>query len=308
MSWEPTMKRMTPLAPLAALLTLIFAGLVLASGHSSLSSRVGRSDAEKLSSVRSDSQNWLAEKGHHEWEREHYRELREMAWHAGASLDVDGGMNGGASVTGWSRDSIRVVARVQAEARTEDRARELVRGIRIVYQNGKLSAEGPETEDKESWAVNFDILAPRTKTLRLDAENGPVCVADMESKMELGTVNGPVVLSAVAGDVRAHTENGPLTVSLTGTKWRGAGLDASTVNGPVMLAVPKGYNCMLETGTVNGPMQMNIELTVQGRIGGHPRISAQMGSGGPRVRAITTNGPAFVSYRDPRDLDDEVEN
>src|SRR5262249_18362496 len=161
----------------------------------------------------------------------------------------------------------------------------------------------------ESWSVTFDVLAPRNRALHLDAENGPVCVADMDGLMDLETVNGPMVLSAVSGDVRAHTENGPLTVSLTGSQWRGAGLDASTVNGPVMLAVPHNYSCMLETGTVNGPMKMNIDLTVRGQISFiNKRLSAKMGSGGPRVRAITTNGPAMVSYIGAEKDDDEVEN
>jgi len=298
-------------APLALALTLISTGTSIASRHSSrVASRVGRSDAEKAAAQRADAQSWLDDRRDGDDEHEHYRELREVAWRASASsLDVDGGQNGGVIVTGWGRDSIRVVARVQAQAETEERAQELARGVRIVNSAGQLSAEGPDTGRDESWSVTFDVLAPRTRTLRLDAENGPVVVADMEARMELETVNGPMVLSAVAGNVRARTQNGPLSVSLTGARWSGAGLDASTENGPVLLAVPHGYSCMLETGTVNGPMNMNIELVVQGRIDiHHQHITARMGSGGPRVRAVTTNGPAIVSYAGAKAEGDEVEN
>jgi hypothetical protein len=305
------MKRTPPLLALAVLLAvpLIFSGESSAGG-SKLASRVGRSDADKVSAQRADAQYWLD--GRREWggDQEQVRELRDVAWRATApALEVDGGQNGGVIVTGWSRDSVRVIARVQAQAETEERAQELVRGVRIVSSAGQLSAEGPETDRHESWSVTFDVLAPRTRTLRLDAENGPVCVADMDARMQLETVNGPMVLSAVAGDVRARTENGPLSVSLTGSRWRGAGLDATTQNGPVMLAVPHNYSCMLETGTVNGPMNMNIDLVVQGRIAVHNKhISARMGSGGPRVRATTTNGPAIVSYAGAGAESDEVEN
>ena len=296
-------------APLA--LALILAGNSLAGGHSShLASRAGRTDAEKLSAMRADAQRWLEDEQGGNENREHHRELRDVAWRAsGGALEVDCGRNGGVIVTGWGRDSIRVVARVQAEAESQSRADELARGVRIVNQGGKLSAEGPDTGEDESWSVTFDVLAPRNRTLRLEAENGPVCVADMNGTMELVTVNGPMVLSAISGEVHARTENGPLTVSLTGSQWRGAGLDAATVNGPVMLAVPRNYSCLLETGTVNGPMKMNIELTVQGRIDfTHKRLSVKMGSGGPRVRAITTNGPAVVSYVGADEAGDEVEN
>ncbi len=305
------MKRMPSLALVAAPLALILAGTSLASSHSShFGSRAGRSDTEKLSAVRTDAKRWLDRDQDGDEEREHYRELREDAWRAPAgTLEVDAGPNGGVIVTGWSRDSVRIVARVQAEAGSEKRAAELAGGVRIVHQGGKLSAEGPDTGDHESWSVTFDLLAPRTRALRLDTENGPVCVAEMNGSMELRTVNGPLVLSAVAGDVHARTENGPLTVSLTGSQWRGAGLDASTENGPVTLAVPRNYSCMLETGTVNGPMKMNIDLTVQGHIDFvNKRVTAKLGSGGPRVRAITTNGPAVVSYVSAREDGDEVEN
>jgi len=298
-------------APLALALALIPAGNSIAGSQSSrVASRVGRSDADKAAAQRADARSWLDDRHDGDDEHERHRELREVAWRAsGPSLEVDGGQNGGVIVTGWGRDSVRVVARVQAQAETEERAQELARGVRIVNKGGQLSADGPDTDRDESWSVTFDVLAPRTRTLRLDAENGPVVVADMEARMELETVNGPMVLSAVSGDVRARTENGPLSVSLTGTRWRGAGLDASTENGPVLLAVPHGYSCMLETGTVNGPMNMNIELVVQGRIDiHHQHITARMGSGGPRVRATTTNGPAIVSYAGAKAEGDEVEN
>ena len=49
----------------------------------------------------------------------------------------------------------------------------------------------------------------------------------------------------------------------------------------------------LETGTVNGGMSFGFPITVQGRLGS--RVSTQLGSGGPLVRAITTNGGVRVS-------------
>ena len=73
----------------------------------------------------------------------------------------------------------------------------------------------------------------------------------------------------------------------------GAGLDAETSNGPVMLSVPAAYSAHLVTGTINGPVQIEIPLTLQGRIG--RRIETDIGSGGAPVRAVTTNGPLVVS-------------
>jgi hypothetical protein len=110
--------------------------------------------------------------------------------------------------------------------------------------------------------------------------------------MQLRAVNGPLVLTRVGGDVHGRTTNGPLHVSLSGKRWEGAGLDAETSNGPVTLSVPASYSAHLVTGTVNGPLQLGIPITLQGRIG--RRIETDIGSGGPTVRAVTTNGPLTV--------------
>ncbi len=96
-----------------------------------------------------------------------------------------------------------------------------------------------------------------------------------------------------------------------GTRWRGAGLDASTTNGPVALSIPRGYSCKLETGTLNGPFRADIPIAIEDRsvTVHHHRFTATLGSGGPLVRATTTNGPVVVTYagtsgRKDKDEDD----
>ncbi len=96
--------------------------------------------------------------------------------------------------------------------------------------------------------------------------------------------------------MRAHAQNGPLLVHLQGTRWDGTGLDAETQNGPLTVDVPEGYNAAFETGTINGPMEIDFPVTVQGRIGvgAHRHLTTTLGSGGPLVRVVTTNGPAVI--------------
>lgn len=77
---------------------------------------------------------------------------------------------------------------------------------------------------------------------------------------------------------------------------RRSDLEFDTENGPVRLGVPAGYNARLETGTVNGPMEIDFPVTVQGRFNPR-RITTDLGSGGPPVRAVTTNGPVVVRRR-----------
>ena len=94
-----------------------------------------------------------------------------------------------------------------------------------------------------------------------------------------------------------NPQNGPIAVTLAGTTWQGAGLDAETRNGPISLTVPDGYNARLETGTVHGPFASDLPLTVtlQGRLSGP--FTATLGSGGAPIRLVTTNGPVSIKRR-----------
>lgn len=224
-------------------------------------------------------------------------EERTMGWRAasGQSLAVDAGPNGGVSVSGWDRDSVHVIVKIQAYAGSDDEARQLAGGIRINRDGDELRADGPASRRYASWSVSYEIYAPTRSDLRLSSLNGPLTVEDMTGRMQLDVQNGPMSLQHLAGDVRARAQNGPLHIELMGTRWEGTGLDASTQNGPLVLEVPEGYNAELETGTVNGPMDVGFPVTVRGMIGGrNRRLTTTLGSGGPMIRAVTTNGPAVL--------------
>jgi DUF4097 and DUF4098 domain-containing protein YvlB len=225
--------------------------------------------------------------------RAHYCEIRESGFKAGGALSVDPGGNGAIRIVGWDRDSVAVTAKVQAQAGTDEAARDLARRVRISAEGGAVRADGPSTGRRESWTVSFTVAVPRRSDVTAQTVNGPIRVADVTGKLELRAVNGPVSLDAVGGDVHARTTNGPLVVSLDGDRWRGAGLDAETENGPVTLTLPARYAARLETGTVNGPMNIDYPITLQGRIS-FRRITTDIGGGGPAVRVVTTNGPVTV--------------
>ncbi|HEY7511481.1 MAG TPA: hypothetical protein VIG50_14565, partial [Vicinamibacteria bacterium] len=61
------------------------------------------------------------------------------------------------------------------------------------------------------------------------------------------------------------------------------------------LVVPEGYNAELTTGTVNGGLDLDFPVTVQGRI--KKRIEVTLGRGGAPVRAMTTNGGISLRRR-----------
>ena len=229
--------------------------------------------------------------------RARHCEIRELGMKPSKGpLRVEPGMNGGVEIIGWNRDSIAITARIQVNARTQDAAEAIARDIKIEAAGGVVRVSGAHSSSgrHQNWGVTFIVMVPRKSDLTLSTENGPLSVSDVNGAMELETHNGPLSLSGVGGDVHASAQNGPLTVELLGTRWEGTGLDAETQNGPADLLIPDNYNAKIEFGTVNGPMDVGFPMTVtiNGRV--KDRISTTLGTGGPPIRVVTTNGPMTV--------------
>jgi DUF4097 and DUF4098 domain-containing protein YvlB len=244
-----------------------------------------RSDAEWLEDCRDD-------RSDRRDRREVFCEVREtrVRLSSGSTVAVEGLRNGGITAVGWDRDSLVVKTRIRAQAETEREARELASEVRTTVSGGTISVDGPRSRDGDSyWTASIVASVPQRSNLRLQTSNGPVSVERVTGTHDVRTSNGPLSLRALAGEVRARTTNGPLSITLAGTKWDGAGLDAQTTNGPLTITVPENYNARLETGTRNGPVRVDFPITVVGRI--TRDINTTLGSGGATIRATTTNGP-----------------
>jgi DUF4097 and DUF4098 domain-containing protein YvlB len=229
-------------------------------------------------------------------DRERFCEVRDVTMKAPArSLFVDGRDNGGVSFYGWGKNEVLVRALIQTNADTRAEAQALAKEIKIVTDGDRVRADGPANRRYANWSVSYEVWVPRKSNIEADTHNGGISVDSVEGRMELHAVNGGIHLRSTAGDVRAETTNGGVTATLDGTTWRGEGLDLQTTNGGVSLEIPRGYNARLETGTVNGGMNIDFPITVQGFIG--RRITTTLGQGGPRVRATTTNGGVRIRER-----------
>ena len=222
-------------------------------------------------------------------------ELRTYTISPAARISVDGGPNGGVAFYGSDRRDVKIVARIQANADDNATASAIARQIRIITEGGQIRSEGPSLRNHTSWSVSYDVYVPTRTNLEANTENGGVSADDVQGEMNFEATNGGIHLSDVGGNVRARTTNGGVVADLSGTTWQGQGLDLQTTNGGATVYVPRGYNAMLETGTTNGPMRVDFPITVRGSLS--RRISTQLGSGGPRLRVVTTNGGVHIAER-----------
>jgi hypothetical protein len=222
-------------------------------------------------------------------DNERFCEVRESMMPAGA-LNVDAGNNGGISIEGWDRNEIRVRAVVQASASSASEARALAGQVQVQAGGGRIYATGPDSTRREWWSVSYKINVPSRNDLDLRASNGGITILGVSGNMRFDTTNGGVKLQDVGGRVNGATRNGGLNVTLSGNRWEGEGLDVETSNGGVTVTIPDGYNAELETRTVNGGLRIDFPITVQGELTSRRGLSTTLGSGGPLIRARTTNG------------------
>jgi DUF4097 and DUF4098 domain-containing protein YvlB len=223
-------------------------------------------------------------------------EIKEQPVPAGGAITVDGRQNGGVSIKGWERNDILVRAKIDTRAATQAEADSLAQQVRIETVGLNIHAEGPDTHDNYQWQVSYEVFVPRRSDLLLTAKNGGISINDVAGKINFKTMNGGVSLRRVGGAVEGSTTNGGVSIELAGTSWQGEMLNVTTTNGGVVLRMPENYSAHIETRTVNGNVAsdfpLNVPMTDRGRL--PKEISVDLGSGGPTIRAVTTNGGVIL--------------
>lgn len=222
-------------------------------------------------------------------------EVREFEIAGGQALRVDAEPSGSIRVEGAEGSGYRVRVRLAAHAEDDAAATALLRDIRVQSDGGRLEAEGPRTGRREWWSASYRIQAPRATDLDLRSTNGGISLSGVRGTIRMRTVNGGLTVNGAGGDIQGRTTNGGIHVDLEGNRWEGTGLDLQTTNGGVRLAMPEGYSARLETGTVNGSLQVDFPVTVQGRVN-RDRLNLELGQGGAPVRVVTTNGSVQLRH------------
>lgn len=211
--------------------------------------------------------------------------------------------NGGIDVTGEDRSDVALDARVTAWAPTGSGANDLLNEIVIETGNGEIHDHGPHAHffSSTGYSIDYHLHVPRHLAADLHTMNGGIDLTRLDGELHFQTTNGGVSLDRVSGDVRGATVNGGLNISLAGDRWQGQGLHAETTNGGVDLRVPENYSAHLETGTVNGGIEVNFPITIQGEI--KNRLNTDLGTGGPTIHAQTVNGGITISHNNSTSAD-----
>ena len=210
------------------------------------------------------------------------------------------GINGDVDATFTSGSEVRVTATKNARRSDPDEVRiEVVEhsgGVTIcaVYPDdgdkkneckpgdeGRLSSRDNDTE------VHFTVEVPAGVILDANSVNGSVDAGGLQSDVYASTVNGDVNVST-SGLARANTVNGSITASLGRSDWTGD-LDFETVNGSITVSMPADVGARVSASTVNGGMETDFPLTIQGRFSNRS-MTGTIGDGGRDLNLETVNG------------------
>lgn len=146
---------------------------------------------------------------------------------------------------------------------------------------GRMNTKNNDVE------VAFTVYVPDGVKLVAKTVSGDVDVDRVHADVAAESVNGSVRVST-SGIAEASTVNGSVTAEMGRADWTGS-LAFESVNGGITLTFPAGLSTDLRAETVNGSIQSDFPLTVQGRFS-HRELRGVIGNGGRVLDLETVNG------------------
>lgn len=136
-------------------------------------------------------------------------------------------------------------------------------------------------------AVHFIVEVPAGVEFRANTVNGGVDAAGLQSDVRASTVNGGINVST-SGLAKASTVNGSIKASMGRADWTGD-LDFNTVNGSITVEMPADAGAHVKASTVNGGLETDFPLTIQGKFSNR-KMEGTIGGGGRDLSLETVNG------------------
>jgi hypothetical protein len=135
--------------------------------------------------------------------------------------------------------------------------------------------------------VDFRVKLPKNIRLVGVTVNGQVEANDLGRWAKVSSVNGSVRVSTAAW-AEASSVNGSIEARFGRADWPGT-LHLSTVNGRISLEITGDLNAEVNTSSVNGSIETDFPITIQGRMR-RGNLHGTIGKGGRELELNTVNG------------------
>ena len=135
--------------------------------------------------------------------------------------------------------------------------------------------------------VDFRVKVPQNIRFIGSTVNGSVEATGLGRWAKVGSVNGSLRVETAAW-AEASTVNGSINARFGRADWPGR-LHLSTVNGRIELEIAGELNADVDTSSVNGSVETDFPITIQGRMR-RGSLRGTIGKGGRELELNTVNG------------------
>jgi DUF4097 and DUF4098 domain-containing protein YvlB len=208
--------------------------------------------------------------------------------------------NGDVEIRTWDKNEILIEGEKSAKTDEELKLIELtidlkesgaVIKVRLPKRSGGFFSGGTIHA-----AVSFKITVPASVALeKINVVNATVSIKDVRGPVKAESVNGRIRAHDLGGDVELGTVNGEIDASIS-TVSAGQKLSFHTVNGVITASLPSDAGFELHSSVVNGTIDCDFPLNVQGKISGK-RVSGKIGDGRASLDAESVNGSIRIKKR-----------
>jgi hypothetical protein len=157
----------------------------------------------------------------------------------------------------------------------------------------KQNGDWHPTNRHDDTKVDFTVRVPENIRFSGQNVNGNVTAKDMGRVVRASSVNGNVRVSTKSW-AEVSSVNGDVEARMGQADWMGT-LNIETVNGSIELALPGDLSADVAFKSVNGELESDFALTVQGSMSGHA-MKGRIGSGGRELKIETVNGSVRLKH------------
>ncbi|MEP6993381.1 MAG: hypothetical protein ABI968_02580 [Acidobacteriota bacterium] len=204
-------------------------------------------------------------------------------------------VNGHIEASAWDRPYFKVHALKRAEG---GRAEETLRltEIRVLKVGDTIRVETVNPKRRRLFGfldfggsgahVDYELRIPARTEVHFETCNGRLTATGFTGSLTGDAVNGSIELANIGGPTSASTVNGSVRLAFRGPFKKSR---IETVNGSIDVAFEKASSVRYDLETVNGRIEGDFDLTVEGKFG--PKEARGVYNGGTEtLHCETVNG------------------
>ncbi len=204
-----------------------------------------------------------------------------------------GNVNGAIRIRTWEKNEVKLDAVKRGKNRAD------LDEVKIIVQASensvRIQTKYPTRRfgffrNSNSTQVDYELRVPREALLdKVSAVNGSIEIEQVAGDLVADTVNGKIHASGLSGNARLSSVNGSVTASFDSLP-AAHSVNATTVNGSVLLTMPGAVNADVDASTVNGGISTDFDMPVhRGTFVGRS-LRGRLGEGGGKIKMSAVNG------------------